>query len=197
MQNETPSGITLPMRAKLRDGRELTLREIQAQDEEGMLAAFHRLSADSRYTRFMMAMRDPSPGMLEAATHPVPDREFALVAVSVEAGLDNIVAGARYAYAPGSDTCEFAVTVADDWHGLGLAGRLLGILIASARMRGLRRMEGYVLAMNTPMRRLARRLGFLDRQCPDDPTLRVMSLSLDGGDALVAGRGSGITTSPL
>jgi RimJ/RimL family protein N-acetyltransferase len=39
-------------------------------------------------------------------------------------------------------------------------------------------MEGYVLAMNTPMRRLARRLGFVDRQCPDDATLRVMSMSL-------------------
>ena len=185
MQNEdAPSGMALPMRAKLRDGRELTLREIQAQDEEGRLAAFHRLSADSRYTRFMTAMRAPPPAMLEAATHPLPDREFALVAVSLEDGVDRIVAGARYAYAPGSDTCEFAVTVADDWHGLGLANRLLQILIASARMRGLQRMEGYVLAMNTPMRRLARRLGFVDRPCPDDATLRVMSLSLAGGDAL-------------
>jgi len=197
MQNDLPIGITLPMRVKLRDGRAVVLREIQAQDQEGMLAAFHRLSADSRYTRFMMAMRDPSAGMLEAATHPLPDREFALVAVSTDKRVDRIVAGARYAHAPGSDTCEFAVTVADDWHGLGLAGRLLQILIASARERGLRRMEGYVLAMNTPMRRLARRLGFVDRPCPDDPTLRVMSLSLGDGDALVAGRGSGITTSPL
>jgi RimJ/RimL family protein N-acetyltransferase len=182
------TGITLPMLAKLRDGREVTLREIGAQDTEGMLAAFHRLSADSRYTRFMMAMRDPSPAMLEAATHPVPDREFALVAVSVDAGFDNIVAGARYAYAPGSDTCEFAVTVLDDWQGLGLASRLLRILIASATARGLHCMEGYVLAANTPMRRLARRLGFVDRRCEDDTTLRVMSMSLAGGECGDRGR---------
>jgi len=181
MQNDAPSDMTLPILVKLRDGREVMLREIQAQDKDGMLAAFHRLSADSRYTRFMMAIRDPSPAMLEAATHPVPDREFALVAVSFDAGADNIVAGARYAYAPGSDTCEFAVTVADDWHGLGLASRLLEILIASATARGLQRMEGYVLAINTPMRRLARRLGFIDRQCDDDASLRVMSMSLAGG----------------
>ena len=177
--------MTLPMSATLRDGREVMLREVQAQDKEAMLAAFYRLSADSRYTRFMMAMRDPSPAMLEAATHPVQDREFALVAVSVDAGADNIVAGARYAYAPGSDTCEFAVTVADDWHGLGLAGRLLRILIASATARGLRCMEGYVLAINTPMRRLARRLGFVDRPCPDDASLRVMSMRLAGNDPTV------------
>jgi RimJ/RimL family protein N-acetyltransferase len=181
MQNDAPGDLTLPMLAKLRDGREVLLREIQAQDKEGMLAAFHRLSADSRYTRFMMAMRDPSPAMLEAATHPMPDREFALVAVSRDAGADNIVGGARFIYAPGSDTCEFAVTVADDWHGLGLASRLLRTLIASATARGLRCMEGYVLAANTPMRRLARRLGFVDRQCPDDAGLRVMRMSLAGG----------------
>jgi RimJ/RimL family protein N-acetyltransferase len=84
-------------------------------------------------------------------------------------------------YAPGSDTCEFAVTVADDWHGLGLASRLLRTLIASATARGLHCMEGYVLAANTPMRRLATRLGFVDRRCPDDATLRVMSMSLAGG----------------
>jgi RimJ/RimL family protein N-acetyltransferase len=182
MQYDAPSGMNLPILAKLRDGREVMLREIQAEDKEGMLAAFHRLSADSRYTRFMMAIREPSPAMLEAATHPMPDRDFALVAVSSDAGADNIVAGARYVQAPGSDTCEFAVTVADDWHGLGLASRLLEILIASAAARGLQSMEGYVLAINTPMRRLARRLGFVDRQCPDDATLRVMSMRLNGGE---------------
>jgi RimJ/RimL family protein N-acetyltransferase len=42
-------------------------------------------------------------------------------------------------------------------------------------------MEGYVLAVNTPMRRLARRLGFVDSQCPDDASLRVMRMGLAGG----------------
>jgi RimJ/RimL family protein N-acetyltransferase len=185
MQSDASGNVTLPILAKLRDGREVVLREIQAQDEEELLAAFHRLSADSRYTRFMMAIREPTPAMLEAATHPVPDRDFALVAVSPDGGADNIVAGARYVHAPEGDTCEFAVTVADDWHGLGLASRLLEILIAHATARGLQCMEGYVLAINTPMRRLARRLGFVDRQCPDDATLRVMSLRLTGGGGVV------------
>jgi RimJ/RimL family protein N-acetyltransferase len=42
-------------------------------------------------------------------------------------------------------------------------------------------MEGYVLAVNTPMRQLAKRLGFVDRQCEDDATLRVVSMSLGSG----------------
>ncbi|TXF99919.1 GNAT family N-acetyltransferase [Massilia arenae] len=169
----------LPALARLRDGRTVLLREIRAQDEDELREAFHRLSADSRYARFMIPLREPSPAMLAAATRPDPERDLALVAISGEGGPDqDIVAGARYVGAAGSETCEFAVTVVDDWHGLGLARRLMEVLIAHATARGLRRMEGYVLAANTPMRRLAGRLGFVDRQCEDDATLRVVSLDL-------------------
>lgn len=178
MQNAPRAGMTLPMAATLRDGRELILREIGAQDEKEILEFFERLSAESRYTRFMIPLRELSPRMLAAATHPVPGRDFALVAINGEGEDEDIVAGARYVGAPGSDFCEFAVTVDDDWHGLGLAGLLMEILIASARERGLRCMEGQVLAVNAPMRRLAKRLGFSDRQCPDDAALRLVSLNL-------------------
>jgi RimJ/RimL family protein N-acetyltransferase len=184
MQDDPPGRAGLPALVQLRDGRTVWLRKIRTQDEDELRDAFHRLSADSRYARFMMPVREPSPAMLAAATRPHPDHDLALVAVSGEGGPDqDIVAGARYVGAQGVDTCEFAVTVADDWHGLGLARRLLEILIAQATARGLRCMEGYELAANTPMRRLARRLGFVDRQCDDDATLRVVRLDLAGGVA--------------
>ena len=184
MQDDPPDRAGLPALVRLRDGRTVLLREIRAQDEAELRDAFHRLSADSRYARFMIPLREPSPAMLAAATRPDPRHDLALVAVSGEGGPDqDIVAGARYVGAPGSDTCEFAVTVVDAWHRLGLARRLLDILIAQATARGLRRMEGYVLAANTPMRRLARGLGFVDRQCDDDATLRVLELDLAGGAA--------------
>lgn len=181
MHEDASTDVVLPTQAMLRDGRAVVLREIDAHDKQEIQDAFARLSSDSRYTRFMMSLRELSPAMLEAATHPAPGRDVALVAISGEGEDEDIVAGARYAGAPGGGTCEFAVTVADDWHGLGLASRLMTILIARATAQGWRCMEGYVLASNTPMRRLARRLGFLDRQCPDDATTRVVSLRL-GGD---------------
>ncbi len=181
MQEDAPTGMTLPIMAKLRDGRQVIFRGIQAQDKAELQAAFHRLSADSRYTRFMMSMRDLPEAMLEAATHPVAGREFTVIAASAEGGNESIVGSARYVGVPGSDTCEFAVTVADDWHGLGLARRLMGILIETATAQGFRCMEGYVLSANTPMRRLAKGLGFVDTQCHDDATLRVVSLNLAGG----------------
>ena len=179
MQDDTPERAMLPVHVRLRDGRTVLLREIRPQDEDELRDAFHRLSADSRYARFMIPLREPPPAMLAAATRPDPEHDLALIAVSGEGGADqDIVAGARYVGASGSDTCEFAVTVVDDWQGLGLARRLMEVLIAHAAARGLRCMEGYVLAANAPMRRLAGQLGFVDRRCEDDATLRVVSLDL-------------------
>lgn len=178
MDENASSEAALPFRTTLRDGRRVVLRQIRAQDKAGLLAAFHRLSDDSRYTRFMASMRELPDAMLESATHPVAGREFALVAVSDDGEAGTIVGGARYAAGPGSDTCEFAITVADDWHGVGLAKCLMHSLIAVARAAGYRNMEGYVLASNTSMRRLARGLGFVDTACPEDSTLRVVVLGL-------------------
>lgn len=181
MQDKSEATNFEPFNVPLGNGREVLVREITEDDKAGLLAAFNRLSADARYTRFMAAMRELPEAMLEHATHPLVEREFALVALATENKVSSIVAGARYAAAPGSDTCEFAVTVADDWHRLGLASKLLGTLIDIARRRGFRCMEGYVLSSNTGMRRLANRLGFADVPCPDDATLRVVTLALQEG----------------
>ncbi len=166
----------------LRDGRHILLREICEQDRAGLLAAFSRLSADARYTRFMAPLRELPEAMVEQATHPEPDHECALVACSEAQARDGggrLVGGARFVAAPGSEVCEFAITLDDEWHGAGLARILMSTLIDLARARGYQRMEGFVLAMNTPMRRLARRLGFSDVGCPDDATLRIVTLLLD------------------
>ena len=167
----------LPLAVTLRNGRSATIRPICPEDKDELDAAFERLCAEARYTRFFTAVHALSEKMLDSATHPAPDREIALVALSDE-GSRQIIGGARYVLAPGSDTCEFAVTVADDWHGLGRARRLMETLIEIARARGVQRMEGFVLPANSGMRGLAARLGFADAQCPEDRTLRVVTLEL-------------------
>ena len=50
--------------------------------------------------------------------------------------------------------------IADGWRGAGLASSIMRALIRDARARGLKRMEGHVLAENRSMLDLARRLGF-------------------------------------
>ncbi len=174
--------MSLPATVTLRDGRRVTVREILPEDKEPLQAAVGNMSADSRYTRFMGTMREIPDQMLEAATHPVPDRECALVAVSVE-GADELHRRRR---APmlnvGSDTCEFAIAIVDGWQGLGLAPQLMNTLMSLAESHGFRYMEGFVLSTNASMRGLAKRLGFQDAPFPGDATVRLVKRTLGSID---------------
>jgi RimJ/RimL family protein N-acetyltransferase len=167
-----------PVTVPLRDGRQAIVRPIRPEDQDALNAAFLSLSMTSRYTRFMAPKRQLSAQTLEAATHPKPAQEYALVAVDARDADGPIVAGARYASAPGSDTCEFAVTIVDAWQGAGLARRLMEILMEVAATRGFQTMEGYVLTGNASMRGLATRLGFSDKPCPGEAGVRLVSCSL-------------------
>ena len=66
---------TLPTCVTLRNGKQALIRAIRPQDKGGILTAFHRLSDDSRYTRFMASMHDLPDALLETAVHPTPVRE--------------------------------------------------------------------------------------------------------------------------
>jgi RimJ/RimL family protein N-acetyltransferase len=163
---------------ELRDGRRVRLREIRPDDRDEVRQAFDRLSGESRYMRFMSYMKELSPQMLERTVKQPSERELGLVAeVAAPDGID-IVAGARYYVQADGETCEFAVTVADEWRKAGLASRLMRELIRVARARGLKHMEGYVLAGNSAMLDLARRLGFTLRADPHDYAVTIVRLSL-------------------
>jgi acetyltransferase len=167
-----------PIEVELRDGRRVRLREIRPDDRDEVRQAFERLSGESRYMRFMSSMKELSPRMLERTVNPQGERELGLVAeIDARDGID-IVAGARYYIEADGETCEFAVTVADGWQRVGLASRLMRELIEAARARGLRHMEGFVLAGNAGMLDLARRLGFTVKADPHDQTVTIVRLAL-------------------
>ncbi len=161
-----------PVAVMLSGGRRVTLRSIHPGDETALQAALRRLSGESRYMRFMSAVSELSPSMLKHAVHPVAGRDLALVALADPADAraeGNIVGGARYIADPALQTCEFGIAVADDWRGTGLASFLLNELIRSAHARGLKGMEGLILANNAPMRNLAKRLGFQETASSEGP----------------------------
>ncbi|MDM0110688.1 GNAT family N-acetyltransferase [Variovorax sp. J22R133] len=168
--------------AQLRAGRTVTVRAVRPDDRHAFAVAFERLSPHSRYTRYFRPLRELSPRMLDEVANPPADCVMALAAFADAPQQDGterpIVGAARILWAPGSHTCEFAVTIADDWQGAGLARHLIQTLITLARARGMQRMEGFVLPGNDGMRGLAHRLGFSDAPFPEDPGLRLVSLDL-------------------
>jgi len=160
-----------PVVVTLRQGRSVTVRAIRSDDTERLQSAVRALSDESRHFRFMAALRELPPALLDLATNPRAGRDLQLVAVVGEGAAETIVAGARYSSETGSRECEFAVALVDAWQGVGLARRLLELLVEHARASGFARMEGYVLASNARMLALARRLGFVTVESPEGPTV--------------------------
>jgi RimJ/RimL family protein N-acetyltransferase len=167
-----------PVRVTLRDGRGVTVRAVQSDDADAMRAAFDRLSAEARYSRFLAPLRELPPAMLARSVRPRADREWALVAVANEGADGTIVGGARYIREEDGETCEFAVTIAEGWRGAGLASGMLRMLIRDASSRGLKRMQGYVLTENKSMLNLARSLHFEVRASDEGPSVKLVKLDL-------------------
>lgn len=159
-----------PRRLVLRDGREVTLRAVTEADAPAIRRAFERLSMESRYNRFLHHKKDLSPEALERGVHPVPGRGFVFVATVPGPEGFEVVGAAQYVQARPDDdsTCEFAITLAEDWRGCGLARRLLASLLRRARRDHYAAMVGLVLAANAPMLALARKLGFVMEPSTDD-----------------------------
>jgi L-amino acid N-acyltransferase YncA len=175
---ETAASEFPPMHVTLRDGRSVTIRAVRADDAGGMRAAFDSLSPEARYSRFMSPLMDLPPDLVERSTRPLPGLERAIVAVT---GEGDIAGGARYIKEASGEVCEFAVTLTRAWYGAGLASRLMGVLIRDARNCGLKHMEGYVLAENSSMLALARRLGFEIGASEEGPSVKLVRLDLAGG----------------
>ena len=169
-----------PRRITLRDGREVTLRAIVEADAPEIVQAFERLSAQSRYYRFMQHKRQLDDAALQRGVHPRPGRDFVFVATIPAADTIDIVGAAQYVQSGDADekTCEFAITVADDWRGSELGTQLLACLVRRARRDGYEAMEGLVIAENTAMLALARKLKFQVEVVPGDPTVLRMQRAL-------------------
>ncbi len=177
----------------LRDGRPYVIRPIQAEDGERLQRFVRGLSEQSRYFRFISALNELSPRMLVRYTQIDYDRELALVAVleSEEqvgssagegrgVGDDGalIIGVVRYLLNPDRRSCEFAIAIADEIQRQGLGSTLMKAIIEQARRRGLERIEGFVLASNTPMMRLMQATGFAVQTDRDDPSLKRVWLDL-------------------
>lgn len=167
-----------------RDGSRVLIRPVHPQDLELAREFVRALSPESRYNRFHQPLNDLTPQMAKWATHVDYQRHMALIAVVYEDGRELEIGAARYVVrAADAETAEFAIAIADRWHGRGVAERLLRGLIAVAARRGIRWLEGDVLAGNRAMLGLARKLGFQAREPRRDARLVAVSRHVSARDA--------------
>jgi len=162
----------------LRDGRAVHVRAMRPADEAEILQAFDRLSADARYMRFMHAVREPNVERVRKVLASFPGSGLGIVATVPAADGIDVVGTAIFVIGSDPSTCEFAITIAADYGGAGLGRAMLAALVDAAKRRGLKEMEGFVLAANKPMLRLAARVGFSVSIDPDDRSVRICRLRL-------------------
>ena len=157
----------------LRDGQRVAVRPIRPEDAERERRFFATLSPTSVYRRFMMALRELTPGMIARFTQIDYDRELALIALDSEGTPSSMVAVARITPTIAASVCEFAIVVSDAWQGRGLGHALMDRLFAAARERGYEQTEGYVLAENTAMLQFCQSLGMTIEANPSDGLERI------------------------
>jgi len=134
------------------------IRPIRADDAQRERDFINGLSPQSRYQRFMYALRDAGEAQIQKLVNVDYHRTMALVAVTGEGKDERIIGVARYAADNGHE-CEFAVTVADDWQCRGVGTTLVPLLFEHAAREGFSTIYGTVLANNQRMIEMAQFLG--------------------------------------
>lgn len=143
--------ITLP------DGGVMRLRLVRSEDREGILQAFGRLSAETRVQRWFYPKMQLSEDEIAALISPADDEHGAIAAIELDAA-GNETSGigmARFVRSKeNADAAEIAITIVDDWQGLGIGRVLLHRLLAMIGERGIPFVDGRMQAENRRMRHL-------------------------------------------
>jgi len=169
------------VRETLRNGLEVLVRALHPDDGERIAEAFSKLDKESVYTRFF----GPKTGLTDKDYQTIRELDFdtrvALVVTIMEGGREVIIASGSYSrFAP--DAAEVAFTVEEDYHGLGIARRLLQHLGRIAGERGLVRFEAEVLPYNNAMLKVFAASGWPMSKRSEDGAIHI-TLAL-GGEAV-------------
>ena len=148
------------------DGHDFFVRPIRPSDADMIIDHFNSLSKRSIYMRFFSPLKQLSKQMLIRLTQIDYDREIALVALMGK-DPERIIGVSRIIGYSGGSQAEFALAISDGWQGQGIGAALLSQCLGAARKKGMKQIMGFVLAENTQMLKLGRKLGFKVKRVED------------------------------
>jgi acetyltransferase len=106
-----------------------------------------------------MPVKAPSEEALAKLTQVDHDRHVVLVAAQTSAAGEKILGVFRLMCDRDGNEGELAIVVGDPWQGKGVGAKLFQYGLSIAKERGIESLFGTVLAENTTVLALARRLG--------------------------------------
>ena len=163
----------------IRDGFSYCIRPIEKDDKNNLIALFNHLSPESRYLRFAHAISKLPDEFLEDVLELDYEKEMALVAVTENIESNQEIIGiARYVSDAAGNSCEFSISVSDQYAAHGVGMNLMKQLINHARKFHLHKMIGYILTSNTKMLLMTRDLGFQIESSINEPDFKIATLDL-------------------
>lgn len=159
---------------------EVVVRPVRPQDEALYGEFFANVSAEDIRMRFFTPRVSLSHQFLARLTQIDYAREMAFVAISTAGELLGV---SRLVLDPDLAAGEYGILLRSDQKGRGLGWRLMEHLIAYAKSEGVQQIKGLVLAENTTMLSMARRLGFKVTADKDDPEVCEVVLDVGGSGA--------------
>ena len=166
----------------MKDGREVTIRPIRAEDEP-MMRKFHEALSDRtvylRYLSPMVLSQRVTHERLARMTHNDYDREIALVVEGVEEGEKAVFGVARLSKMRGDhEEARFTMLVNDKFQGQGLGKELLKRLLDVAKSEKIKRVIAIISPENEAMQKLCRDLGFSSMQADTQTGMIKAEISL-------------------
>jgi GNAT superfamily N-acetyltransferase len=161
-------------RTALDDGTPVLVRPVEASDREAVVAAFARLSPDSRYFRFWTRYERLPDSILRRFLTADHVRQSVWAALDPERPDEpGYGAGSWWRDATCPEVAEVSFTVADEVQHRGLGTLLLAVLWSAARPMGIRRFIGHALPDNHAVLDWFRALGATIEAASGQLTMRL------------------------
>jgi acetyltransferase len=163
-------------RITLRDGQAVYIRPIRPDDEALYPDFVAAVTPDDMRLRFFVPIREFSRALLTHFTQL--DYAHAMAFIALDEATGAMLGVARLHNNATDDAGEYAVVVRSELKGHGLGWQLMQLIIAYARSRGLRAIDGEVLRENKTMLDMCRHLGFDIASDPRDAAVCNVKLAL-------------------
>jgi RimJ/RimL family protein N-acetyltransferase len=163
----------------LKGGLAATVRALRPDDRERMAKAIRGLERESIYFRLFSYRSELTDAGLDRVMRFDPATEVVLIVTIGTGEEETVIASGRYVVtSPGA--AEVAFMVEEDYHGRGVASRILRHLARIARDNGISSFEADVLAENKAMQSVFARSGWRTQTKRDGESVHI-TMSLPHG----------------
>jgi acetyltransferase len=164
---------------RARDGSELILRPIHADDIAALQRGFRHLTADEVRMRFLHPLTDLPEPLARELCDVDPHTGVAFVLIDPPPAPEpEIHAVARAYIDPTTLAAEFAIVVQHRYAGQGFGKLLMQRVVAACRVLGATELWGDVFLENGAMLTLCRNLGCAQRSLEHEPGVVRVTLAL-------------------